>query len=61
MVKLALFARLEAKAGKEKEVAKFLETGLALANQESTTPIWFASFPFPLVHALFDTAARHRL
>ena len=42
MYTVALFARLEAKAGKENEVAKFLETGLALANQEVTTPIWFA-------------------
>jgi hypothetical protein len=42
MYKVALFARLEAKAGKEDEVARFLQTGLALANQEATTPIWFA-------------------
>jgi hypothetical protein len=42
MIKLALFARLEAKPGKEAAVTKFLETGLALANQEATTPIWFA-------------------
>src|ERR1700737_1616937 len=42
MYTVALFARLEAKAGKEKEVAKFLEKGLALANQEGTTPIWLA-------------------
>ena len=36
-MKLALFARLEAKPGKEKEVAEFLQQGLALANQEATT------------------------
>jgi quinol monooxygenase YgiN len=42
MYKVALFARLEAKAGKESDVAKFLETGLALANQEAATPVWFA-------------------
>jgi quinol monooxygenase YgiN len=42
MYKVAPFARLEAKAGKEDEVARFLQTGLALANQEATTPIWFA-------------------
>ena len=29
-MKLALFARLEAKAGKEKEVVEFLNQGLAL-------------------------------
>ena len=33
MLTLALFARLEAKAGKEKDVAAFLEQGLELANQ----------------------------
>ena len=42
MIKYALFARLEAKPGKEQEVADFLNTGLTLANQEATTPIWFA-------------------
>ena len=41
-MKLALFARLEAKPGKEKEVAEFLNQGLALANQEATTLMWFA-------------------
>jgi quinol monooxygenase YgiN len=54
MVKLALFARLEAKAGKEKDVAKFLETGLALANQESTTPVWFALRLGPTTFGIFD-------
>ena len=38
--KVALFARLEAKPGKENEVAKFLEAGLAMAKEESTTPLW---------------------
>jgi hypothetical protein len=33
MPKLALFVRLEAKPGKEAEVVKFLETGLALVRQ----------------------------
>jgi len=41
-MKLALFARLEAKPGKEQEVADFLRQGLALARQESTTLMWFA-------------------
>jgi quinol monooxygenase YgiN len=54
MVKLALFARLEAKAGKEKDVVKFLETGLALANQESTTPVWFALRLGPTTFGVFD-------
>ena len=42
MLKLSLFVRLEAKPGKEKEVAAFLMQGLQLANQETTTPLWFA-------------------
>jgi len=54
MVTVALFVRLEAKAGKEKEVAKFLETGLALANQEVTTPIWFALRLGPTTFGIFD-------
>jgi quinol monooxygenase YgiN len=54
MYKVALFARLEAKAGKEKEVAKFLEAGLALANQEATTPIWFALRLGPATFGIFD-------
>jgi quinol monooxygenase YgiN len=54
MYTVALFARLEAKAGKENEVAKFLETGLALANQEVTTPIWFALRLGPTTFGVFD-------
>jgi quinol monooxygenase YgiN len=54
MYTVALFARLEAKAGKEKEVAKFLETGLAMANQETTTPIWFALKLGPTTFGIFD-------
>ena len=38
----ALFVRLEAKPGKEQALADFLATGLAMANRETTTPIWFA-------------------
>ena len=57
MVKYALFARLEAKPGKEDDVAKFLETGLALAQQESTTPIWFALRLGPTTFGIFDAFA----
>ncbi len=42
MIKVALFVRLEAKPGKEADLEKFLEAGLAMANQEATTPLWFA-------------------
>jgi quinol monooxygenase YgiN len=54
MYTVALFARLEAKAGKENEVAKFLEMGLALANQEVSTPIWFALRLGPTTFGVFD-------
>jgi quinol monooxygenase YgiN len=54
MVKVALFVRLEAKPGKEKDVAKFLEAGLGMANQETTTPVWFALQLSPSVFGIFD-------
>lgn len=53
----ALFARLEARPGKEEAVAKFLETGLQLANQEATTPIWFALRLGPSTFGVFDAFA----
>lgn len=42
MVKLGLYVRLEAKAGKEKELQHFLESALPLANAEKGMPVWFA-------------------
>jgi quinol monooxygenase YgiN len=54
MVKLALLVRLEAKPGKESEVARFLEGALPLANQESTTPVWFALRMGPSTFGIFD-------
>jgi len=54
MIKLALFARLEAKPGKEADVAAFLEAGLAMARAESTTPIWFALRLSPTTFGVFD-------
>ena len=54
MLKHALFARLEAKPGKENEVAAFLDQGLQLANQEATTPLWFALRLGPTTFAIFD-------
>jgi len=56
-MKLALFARLEAKAGKENEVAEFLQQGLALAKQESSTLMWFALRLSPTTFAIFDAFA----
>jgi len=54
MASLGLFVRLEAMPGKESEVAAFLKQGLELANQEATTPIWFALRLGPSTFAIFD-------
>jgi quinol monooxygenase YgiN len=57
MIKVALLARLEAAAGKEDEVAEFLKAGLALANEEATTPVWFALRLGPSAFGVFDAFA----
>jgi quinol monooxygenase YgiN len=54
MVKVALLVRLEAKPGKETAVAQFLKDVLPLANQESTTPVWFALRLGPSTFGIFD-------
>lgn len=54
MTKLALFVRLEAKIGKESQVAEFLNTGLQMAQSEKGTPIWFALRLGPTTFAIFD-------
>jgi quinol monooxygenase YgiN len=54
MLTLGLLARLEAKPGKEDEVAGFLMQGLQLAHQESTTPLWFALRLGPSTFGVFD-------
>jgi len=42
MVKVGLFVRLHAKPGKEAELAKILEGGLSIVQEEGDTPLWFA-------------------
>jgi quinol monooxygenase YgiN len=54
MLTLGLLARLTAKPGKETDVAAFLKQGLELANQETTTPLWFALRLGPASFAIFD-------
>ncbi|NUY33195.1 antibiotic biosynthesis monooxygenase [Paraburkholderia sp. JPY303] len=54
MVKLALYVRLEAKPGKEKEVEAFLLGGLPLVEQEPATPAWFGLKLGPSTYAIFD-------
>lgn len=62
MVRVALLVRLQAKPGKEREVARFLEDSLALVNQEAATPIWvalkFGSATFGIFDAFADEAGR---
>lgn len=57
MVKVGLLVRLEAKAGKENDLAKFLDAGLGMANQEATTPVWFALRLGPTTFGIFDAFA----
>ena len=54
MVHVALLVRLHAKPGKERELAAFLESGLALAQQEPETTAWFALRLGPSTFGIFD-------
>ena len=56
-VKVALYVRLDAKPGKEEAVAQFLAKGLEMANQEQTTPVWFALRMGPATFGIFDCFA----
>ncbi len=55
MVKLALLVRLEAKQGKEQEVADFIKNALPLAQQEEKTISWYALQLGPSTFGIFDT------
>ena len=57
MVKVALLARLQAKPGKEAEVAQLLTSALPLANAESATAVWFALKLGPSTFGIFDAFA----
>jgi len=53
-VNVALFAKLEAKPGKEAEVENFLRAGLALVQQEPATTVWFGIRLGPRTFGIFD-------
>jgi len=53
-VSVALLVRLEAKPGKEAEVAKFLEGGLSIVQGEPATTAWFAIRMGPSTFGIFD-------
>ena len=55
MAKLALFARLHAKAGQEAALGDFLAGALPLANAESGTTSWFALKFDASTFGIFDT------
>jgi quinol monooxygenase YgiN len=55
MSKPALYVRLEAKPGKENEVADFLQQALPLVQQEQGTTAWFALRISPTTFGIFDT------
>lgn len=54
MENLALFARLEAKAGKEKEVEDLLRSALAIVQEERGTTTWYAFRIGPSTFGIFD-------
>ncbi len=54
MVKLGILVRLEAKPGKEDEVANFLSGALPLAEKEPATAAWFAVRMGPSTFGIFD-------
>jgi quinol monooxygenase YgiN len=54
MIKLGILATLEAKVGKEREVAAFLESALPLVQAEPETVAWFALKISPTTFGIFD-------
>ncbi len=54
-VRAALFVRLEAKPGQEAAVAKFLEGGLSIVEQEPATITWYALRLGPSTFGIFDS------
>lgn len=57
MGKLAIWAQLEAKAGKEKELEEFLKSAQPLAEREPGTITWYAIKMGPGKYGIFDTFA----
>ena len=57
MPKLAIWAELEARAGKEQDVANFLKSAQALAEQEQGTVTWYAMKLGGPKFGIFDTFA----
>jgi quinol monooxygenase YgiN len=56
-VKVGLWVRLEAAAGREEELADFLRAGQALVEAEPATTVWYAVRLGPSSFAIFDAFA----
>jgi quinol monooxygenase YgiN len=54
MITRALFVRLEAKAGRERDVEDFLRSALDIVDAEDGTPLWFALRLGPSTFGIFD-------
>ncbi len=57
MTQLALYVQLEAKPGKEEEVASFLYSARSLVDAEPETTAWFAIRMGPTTFGIFDAFA----
>jgi quinol monooxygenase YgiN len=57
MATLSIWAQLEAKPGKEKEVEEFLKSAQPLAVKEKGTLTWYAIKLGPGKYGIFDTFA----
>lgn len=57
MGKLAIWAQLESKPGKEQEVEEFLKSAQHLAQREAGTISWYAIKMGPGKYGIFDTFA----
>jgi quinol monooxygenase YgiN len=53
-VTVGLLVRLEAKPGKEEDVAQLLKDGLSLVLEEPATPAWFAIRMTAATFGIFD-------
>jgi quinol monooxygenase YgiN len=57
MSRVSIWAQLEAKPGKEKEVEEFLKSAQPLAEREPGTISWYAIKMGPAKYGIFDTFA----
>jgi quinol monooxygenase YgiN len=55
MVTKALFVRLEAKPGRQDEVAAFIKSALPLVNEEAGTVTWYGLQIGPSTFGIFDS------